>query len=175
MIVNNKKESVLIEKLITVKRTAKVVKGGRNFSFSALVVVGDGKGRVGFGLGKSSEVPDAVRKAMDHARKNMYKIELKGKTIQHNSTGYHSATKVILLPATSGTGVIAGGAVRAICEVAGIQDILSKCIGSRCSMNVVRATMDAFHNIYSPIYIKSKRNLFNKEDSKEETQIKEEN
>lgn len=149
----------LQEKLVAVKRTAKVVKGGRVFGFSALVVVGDGKGRIGFGAGKAREVPAAIQKAMESARRNMKRIALKGQTIQHPIIGRHGATKVIMMPASDGTGLIAGGAMRAVCEVMGIRDILSKCVGSRSPINVVRATVKALLHMKSPAQIAEKRNV----------------
>jgi small subunit ribosomal protein S5 len=149
----------LREKLVAVKRTAKVVKGGRIFGFSALVVVGDGNGRIGFGLGKAREVPVAIQKATESGRRNMYKIALKGKTLQHSLVGFHGATKVIMIPASEGTGLIAGGAMRAVCEVMGIHDILSKCVGSRSPINVVRATISALNQMTSPEQIAAKRGL----------------
>lgn len=149
----------LQEKLVSVRRTAKVVKGGRIFGFSALVVVGDGKGRIGFGTGKAREVPAAIQKAMDSARRNMKKIVLRGRSIQHALVGRHGSTKVIMMPASEGTGLIAGGAMRAVCEVMGIHDILSKCVGSRSPINVVRATLKALLQMQSPETIAAKRNL----------------
>lgn len=149
----------LQEKLVAVKRTAKVVKGGKIFGFAALVVVGDGRGRIGFGIGKSREVPAAIQKAMDSGRRNMRRVHLKGHTVQHPLVGRHGATKVVLLPASEGTGLIAGGAMRAVCEVIGIHDILSKCIGSRSPINVVRATMKALTEMTTPEDVAAKRGL----------------
>ncbi len=131
----------LREKLIAVRRVAKVVKGGRIFGFSALTVVGDGQGRVGFGRGKAREVPVAIQKAMENARKNMRKIRLDEHTLQHPVTSRHGAAKVFMQPASKGTGIIAGGAMRAVFEVLGVQDVLAKVIGSRNPVNVVRATI----------------------------------
>jgi len=159
IIENQKAGDTLQEKLVSVRRTAKVVKGGRIFGFSALVVVGDGKGRIGFGTGKAREVPAAIQKAMEGARRNMKKILLKGQTIQHSIIGYQGATKIVMLPATEGTGIIAGGAMRAVCEVIGIRDVLAKCIGSRSPINVVRATVKALSQMVSPEMIAEKRNL----------------
>jgi small subunit ribosomal protein S5 len=147
----------LKEKLVTVNRVAKVVKGGRQFGFTALTVVGDGAGRVGFGYGKAREVPVAIQKAMDKARKNMVSVPLKGLTLQHEIWGEHGATRVFMRPASDGTGVIAGGAMRAVFEVAGVQNVLAKSFGSRNSMNVVRATMDALKRMNLPSDIAAKR------------------
>jgi small subunit ribosomal protein S5 len=147
----------LKEKLVTVNRVAKVVKGGRQFGFTALTVVGDGAGRVGFGYGKAREVPVAIQKAMEKARKNMVTVPLKGLTLQHEIWGEHGATKVFMRPASDGTGVIAGGAMRAVFEVAGVQNVLAKSFGSRNAMNVVRATMNALKNMNLPSEIAAKR------------------
>lgn len=147
----------LKEKLVTVNRVAKVVKGGRQFGFTALTVVGDGAGRVGFGYGKAREVPVAIQKAMEKARKNMVTVPLKGLTLQHEIWGEHGATKVFMRPASDGTGVIAGGAMRAVFEVAGVQNVLAKSFGSRNAMNVVRATMDALKRMNLPSEIAAKR------------------
>ncbi|MDE0853049.1 MAG: 30S ribosomal protein S5 [Nevskia sp.] len=147
----------LKEKLVTVNRVAKVVKGGRQFGFTALTVVGDGAGRVGFGYGKAREVPVAIQKAMEKARKNMVSVPLKGLTLQHEIWGEHGATRVFMRPASDGTGVIAGGAMRAVFEVAGVQNVLAKSFGSRNSMNVVRATMDALKRLNMPSDIAAKR------------------
>jgi len=136
-------EQNLIDKGVHVNRVAKVVKGGRRFSFSAIVVVGDGKGQVGFGLGKASEVPEAIRKGMERAKKNLIKIDLAGTTVPHQITGHSGSGVVLLKPAAKGTGVIAGGSVRAVVEAAGVKDILTKVVGSNNPHNVVRATIDA--------------------------------
>jgi len=145
------------EKLVCVNRTAAVVKGGRRFSFSALVVTGDGEGRVGFGLGKAIEVPHAIQKATEQARRNMVYIQLKGGTLYHQMKADFGASKVVICPATEGTGIIAGGAMRAIFEVLGVEDVLAKCIGSSNPMNVVRATIKALLSMVSPEYIAKKR------------------
>ncbi|MGH8582336.1 MAG: 30S ribosomal protein S5 [Gammaproteobacteria bacterium] len=131
----------LLEKLVFVNRVAKVVKGGRIFGFSALTVVGDGAGRVGFGRGKAREVPVAIQKAMDDARRSMQRVALKDNTIQYPLTATHGAAKVLMQPATPGTGIIAGGAMRAVFEVAGVKDVVAKCIGTTNKINVVRATV----------------------------------
>jgi small subunit ribosomal protein S5 len=148
----------LQEKLIAVRRVAKVVKGGRQFGFSALTVVGDGKGRVGFGSGKAREVPAAIQKAMENARRNMRRISLNGTTLQYPVTSSHGSAKVFMQPASPGTGIIAGGAMRAIFEVLGVHDVLAKCIGATSNpVNVVRATMKGLTEMSSPEEIASKR------------------
>lgn len=156
-------EQTLQEKFVGVRRTAKVVKGGRIFGFSAIVVVGDGKGRVGYGQGKAREVPQAIQKAIESAKRNMRRIDLKGQTIHHQIVGIHGATKVIMLPACEGTGLIAGGAMRAVCEVLGVRDVLAKCIGSRSPVNVVRATVKALESMVTPELIATKRGISVKE------------
>jgi len=131
----------LQEKLVNVRRVAKVVKGGRQFGFSALTVVGDGKGKIGFGRGKAREVPAAIQKAMEDARKNMRTVALKDGTLQYAINARHGAAKVYMQPASDGTGIIAGGAMRAVFEVVGVRNVLAKCIGSNNPVNVVRATV----------------------------------
>jgi small subunit ribosomal protein S5 len=147
----------LREKLITVNRVAKVVKGGRQFGFTALTVVGDGDGSVGFGYGKAREVPVAIQKAMERARRNMKQMGLKGTTLQYPVTAEHGASKVFMQPASEGTGIIAGGAMRAVFEVIGVQDVLAKAIGSRNPINVVRATIKGLEQMASPEAVASKR------------------
>ncbi|WP_457666604.1 30S ribosomal protein S5 [Thiolapillus sp.] len=146
-----------IEKLVAVNRVAKVVKGGRQFGFSALVVVGDGDGKVGFGMGKAKEVPIAIQKAMETARRNMRNIKLADGTLQYPVIGRHGAAKVYMQPASDGTGIIAGGAMRAICEAAGVHNVLAKCIGSNNPINVVRATMNGLADMVSPEDVAAKR------------------
>ncbi|MDD3113001.1 MAG: 30S ribosomal protein S5 [Candidatus Izemoplasmatales bacterium] len=136
-----KEEKLYEERVVNIGRVTKVVKGGRRFSFSAIVVVGDRKGKVGFGTGKASEVPDAIKKAIEDAKKNIVNIPINKTTIYHTVTGTYGAAKVFLRPAVPGTGVIAGGAVRAVLELAGIEDVLSKSLGSKTAINIVRATM----------------------------------
>ena len=147
----------LQEKLVQVNRVAKTVKGGRIFQFTALTVVGDGNGKVGFGRGKAREVPVAIQKAMETARRNMISVDLNGDTIQYPTKGIHGASKVYMQPASQGTGVIAGGAMRAVLEIAGIQNVLSKCYGSTNPVNVVRATFNALKAMTSPEAVAAKR------------------
>ena len=147
------------EKLISVRRVAKVVKGGRIFGFSALTVVGDGAGRVGIGRGKAREVPAAVSKAMENARRNMTKVQLKGPTLHHAVMAAHGASKVVMKPASVGTGVIAGGAMRAVFEVVGVTNVLAKCHGSTNPYNLVRATINALENCNAPADIAAKRGM----------------
>lgn len=145
------------EKLISVSRVAKVVKGGRVFGFAVLVVIGDGKGKVGYGRGKAREVPIAIQKAMDKARKRMVYIPLAGSTIYHEITATYGASRVFMKPASEGTGLIAGGAMRAIFEVLGVKNILAKSIGSTNPSNIVRATIGALMSIGTPDYVAAKR------------------
>jgi small subunit ribosomal protein S5 len=145
------------EKLVAVNRVAKVVKGGRQFGFTALTVVGDGNGRVGFGYGKARELPQAIQKAMQAARKRLHTVSLKRDTLQYELRGSHGATRVLMLPASDGTGVIAGGAMRAVLECAGVRNVLAKSYGSRNPINVVRATMNALADMRSPSQIAAKR------------------
>ncbi|MDC9725597.1 MAG: 30S ribosomal protein S5 [Gammaproteobacteria bacterium] len=147
----------LIEKLVGIRRVAKVVKGGRVFGFSALTVVGDGEGRVGFGQGKAREVPVAIQKAMDEARKNMQTVTLNGNTLQHPLTSRHGAAKVYMQPASDGTGVIAGGAMRAVFDVVGVHNVLAKSIGSTNPLNVVRATIKGLTDMSNPEAVAAKR------------------
>ncbi len=146
-----------IEKLVAVNRVAKVVKGGRQFGFTALTVVGDGKGRVGFGYGKAREVPLAIQKAMQAARNRMERVSLKDDTLYYAMIGRHGATKVYMQPASEGTGVIAGGAMRAVFEAAGVRNVLAKSYGSRNPINLVRATINALRSAHSPERIAAKR------------------
>jgi len=140
----------LKEKVVHIRRVAKVTKGGKRFHFTALVVIGNSDGIVGFGLGKSNQVPDAIRKAIDKAKKRLVKINRKDRTIQHEVLGEHASTKVIIIPATPGTGVIAGGAVRAVVDLAGIQDILTKVLGSTNPLNVVEAVVNGLSLVMTP-------------------------
>jgi small subunit ribosomal protein S5 len=147
----------LQERLVGIRRVAKVVKGGRIFGFSALTVVGDGQGRVGFGRGKAREVPVAISKAMENARKNMIKVSIKDGTLQYPITSEHGAAKVFMQPASEGTGVIAGGPMRAVFDVVGVSNVLAKCIGSNNPVNVVRATIKGLGDMSSPEAVASKR------------------
>lgn len=154
---HDQKDGDLQEKLVQVNRVAKVVKGGRIFGFTALTVVGDGKGRVGFGRGKAREVPAAIQKAMEQARRNMVQVELNGDTLQYPIKARHGASKVYMQPASQGTGVIAGGAMRAVLELAGVHNVLAKCYGSTNPVNVVRATVKGLASMSSPEDVAAKR------------------
>jgi len=154
---DNKQDDGLQESLINVRRVAKVVKGGRIFGFSALTVVGDGEGGIGIGRGKAREVPLAVSKAMESARRDMTKVHLNGNTLQYPVTGTHAGSTVVLRPASAGTGIIAGGTMRAVFEAVGVKDVLAKCIGSTNPVNVVRATLKALRQIDSPESVAAKR------------------
>ena len=154
----NKDDTDLIDKLVGINRVAKVVKGGRRFGFAALVVVGDQRGKVGFGTGKAKEVPEAIKKATDDAKKNMVKVPLKeGRTLHHDMKGHFGAGKVVLRTAPSGTGIIAGGPMRAVFETLGVQDVVAKSIGTSNPHNMIKATFDAFSLMNSPRNIANKR------------------
>ncbi len=159
MVASPKETGELIEKIIFINRVAKVHKGGRRFRFSAIVVVGDGQGRVGYGLGKAPEVPDAIRKALEKARKNMIEVPVRSGTIPHPIIGEYGAAKVLLKPGRPGTGVIAGSTIRAIMDAVGIRDVVTKCIRSTNPHNVVKATFRAFELLQSPDYVADKRGL----------------
>lgn len=153
------KQSEFIENVVKIYRVAKVVKGGRRFSFSAIAVVGDGKGRVGASLGKASEVPEAIRKAVERAKKNMLKVPIVNTTIPHELIGRADAAKVLLKPASLGTGVVAGGPVRAVLEAAGYKNILTKCLGSNNATNVVWATLDGLSRLRTIEQVADRRGL----------------
>lgn len=170
------KSDGMFEKLVAVNRNAKVVEGGKIFSFSAYVVVGDGKGRIGLGSGKSREVSSAIQKAMEAARKSMVWIDLNGTTLQHQVISRHGASRVFMKPASEGTGIIAGGAMRAVFEVLGVHNVLAKTMGSSTPINVVRATIKGLLSMHSPAYIARKRGkkvseilLLNKKEQAEKT------
>lgn len=152
-----RQDGELLEKLVAVNRVTKVVKGGRQFAFTALTVVGDGKGRIGYGYGKAKEVPIAIQKAMDQARKNMIQVTLHKDTLQHPILGRHGAAKVYMQPASEGTGIIAGGAMRAVFEVIGVKDVLAKCMGTRNAANVVRATVNGLQQMTNAQEVAQKR------------------
>lgn len=154
---NNNANEDYIEKLVAVNRVAKVVKGGRQFGFAALVVVGDGQGMVGFGTGKSKEVPVAIQKAMETARRNMQKVSLKGDTLQYQMMGRHGAARVHMQPASDGTGIIAGGAMRAVFEAVGVHNVLAKVIGTNNPINVVRATINGLTGMTDAEAVAAKR------------------
>jgi small subunit ribosomal protein S5 len=152
-------ETGLIDKVVRINRVAKVVKGGRNFSFSALVVVGDGEGSVGYGLGKATEVPEAIKKGLEKAKRNMVKVSILNGTVPFEIVGKAGAGKVLLKPASPGTGLIAGGGIRAVLEAAGVTDILTKCIGTHNTQNIVRATMNGLQSLVTKEEVAKKRGL----------------
>jgi len=154
---NESADDQLIEKIVFINRTAKVVKGGRRFSFSAICVVGDGQGKVGYGLGKANQVPEAIRKGIEKAKKDMKKVYMTEGSIPHEILGKYGAGSVLLKPASAGTGVIAGGPVRAVLEAAGVQNILTKCLGSHNPHNMVKATLDGLRRLRTKEYIAAQR------------------
>ena len=155
--INKEDNDGLLERLVAVNRVSKVVKGGRQFSFTALTVVGDGNGKIGFGYGKAGEVPIAIQKAMDKARKNIIQVDLKDGTLWHPIKAKHAGSKIYMQPASEGTGVIAGGAMRAVFDVVGVQNVLAKSQGSNNPINLVRATVNGLKAMTSPVTIASKR------------------
>ena len=159
MISVDKNNDDLIEKLVAVNRVAKVVKGGRQFSFSAITVVGNGNGKIGMGYGKAKEVPLAIQKSMQAARKNLHSVTLKKETIYYETTGRHGASKVFMRPAADGTGIIAGGAMRAVFECVGVRNVLAKSFGSRNPINLVKATINALDGIRSPERVAKRRGI----------------
>ena len=155
---NHKDDTDLVDKLVGINRVAKVVKGGRRFGFAAIVVVGDLRGKVGYGTGKAKEVPEAIKKATDDAKKNMVKVPMKeGRTLHHDMKGHYGAGRVVLRSAPSGTGIIAGGPMRAVFETLGVQDVVAKSIGTSNPHNMIKATFDAFKSMYSPRNVANKR------------------